>query len=53
MSTPVLVTPQFDKPFVLMVDTSDLGVGGVLLQEDQQALEHPIVYFSQMFNKSQ
>ena len=53
MSAPVLVTPQFDKRFVLMVDTTDLGVGSVLLQEDQQAVEHPIAYYSQKFNKSQ
>ena len=36
---------QFDKPFVLMVDASDLGVGAVLLQEDQQVVEYPIAYF--------
>ena len=34
MSAPVLITPQFDKPFVLMVDTSDPGVGGMLLHKD-------------------
>ena len=44
MSAPVLVTPQFDKSFMRMVDASDLGVGGVLLQEDLQAMEHPIAY---------
>ena len=32
---------------------SDLGVGGVLLQEDQQPVEHPIAYFLPKFNKSQ
>ena len=53
MSAPVLVTPQFDKPFILMVDASDIGVGAVLLQEDHRSLEHPIAYFSQKFNKSQ
>ena len=53
VSAPVLVTPQFDKPFVLMADASDLGVATVLLQEDQQVVEHPIAYFSQKFNKSQ
>ena len=36
-----------------MADASDLGVGAVLLQEDQQAVEHPNAYFSQKFNKSQ
>ena len=34
-----------------MVDASDLGVGAVLLQEDQQIVEHPIAYF--FTNKSQ
>ena len=53
MSAPVLLTPQFDKPFVLMVDASDLGVEVVLVQEDQQGMEHPIAYFSQKFNKNQ
>ena len=53
MSAPVLITPQFDKPFVLIVGASDLGVDAVLLQEDQQAVEHPIAYFSQKFDKSQ
>ena len=53
MSAPVLVTPQFDKPFILMVDASDIGVGAVLVQGDHRSLEHPIAYFSQKFNKSQ
>ena len=53
MSAPVLVSPQFDKQFILMVDASDIGVGAVLVQEDHQGLEHPIAYFSQKFNKSQ
>ena len=53
MSAPVLTTPQFDKPFILMVDSSDIGVGAVLVQENHKSWEHPIDYFSQTFNKSQ
>ena len=53
MSAAVLVTPQFDIPFILMVDASNVGVGAVLVQEDHQSLEHPIVYFLKKFNKSQ
>ena len=53
MSAPVLMTPNFDKPFMLLVDASDIGAGTVLVQEDRQGVEHPIVYFSQKFNDSQ
>ena len=53
MSAPVLVTPQFDNPFILMVDASDVGVGAALVQKDHKGLEHPIAYFSRKFNKSQ
>ena len=53
VSAPVLVTPRFDNPFVLMVDASDIGVGAALVQKDHKGLEHPIAYFSRKFNKSQ
>ncbi|ROT63854.1 hypothetical protein C7M84_018235 [Penaeus vannamei] len=32
---------QSDKPFKLAVDASDVGAGAVLLQEDDQAIDHP------------
>ena len=34
VSAPVLVTPQFDNPFILTVDASDVGVGAALVQKD-------------------
>lgn len=33
------------------MDVSDLGMGAVLLQEDDVGFEHPICYFSRKFNQ--
>ncbi|XP_033963931.2 uncharacterized protein [Pseudochaenichthys georgianus] len=51
--TPVLSAPDFSKPFKLEVDASGVGTGAVLLQEDAQAIDHPVSYFSRKFNKHQ
>ena len=53
VSSPVLMMPDFKKPFLLAVDASDVGAGAVLLQEDQEKIEHPISYFSCKFDKHQ
>ena len=45
--------PDFERPFIIHVDASDLGLGAVLMQESVEKLEHPIGYFSQKFNNSQ
>ena len=34
MNKPILCAPNFQKPFKLAVDASDIGAGAVLLQED-------------------
>ena len=52
-STPVLLAPDFDKCFKLAVDASDVGIGAVLLQEDNNGIDHPVCYFSKKFNKHQ
>jgi len=42
---PVFVAPNFNAPFNLFVDARDIGVGGVLLQEDLQGIDHPVCYY--------
>ena len=51
-STPVLHAPRFDEPFVLCVDASDVGIGGVLSQEVNGELR-PVAYMSQKLLKHQ
>ena len=52
-SAPVLLAPHFDREFKLAVDASDVGAGSVLLQEDDNGVDHPVCYFSKKFNKHQ
>jgi len=53
ISAPVLSAPNFDIPFKIAVDASDLTAGAVLLQEDDDGIDHPVCYFSRKFNNSQ
>lgn len=50
---PMLATPNFDQPFKLAVDASELGAGAVLLQDGGDGVEHPVFYFSKKFNRHQ
>ena len=52
-SAPVLLAPRFDKEFKLAVDASDVGAGSVLLQEDDNGVDHPVCYYFKKFNKHQ
>ena len=47
----MLLAPNFCKPFKFAVDASDAGAGGVLLQEDENGVDHPVCYFSHKSNK--
>ena len=52
-SAPVLLAPSFDKEFKLAIDASDVIAGSVLLQEDDNGVDHPVCYYSKKFNKHQ
>ncbi|KAE8720538.1 hypothetical protein F3Y22_tig00019093pilonHSYRG00019 [Hibiscus syriacus] len=48
VSEPVLVLPDYTKPFVVFTDASDVAIGGVLMQEG-----HPITYESRKLNETE
>ena len=52
-NSPVLVAVDYEKPFKLMVDASDVGAGSVLMQESVDGIEHPVGFFSKKFNQHQ
>jgi hypothetical protein len=52
-SYPVLKAPEFDRPFCITTDASDVGAGSVLLQTCESGIEKPVAYFSKKFNRCQ
>lgn len=52
-SGPVLTAPNYSCAFQLDVDASATGGGAVLLQDDENGIEHPVGYFSKKFLKHQ
>jgi len=52
INAPILKFPCFDKPFIIRTDASYDGIGGVLLQRDENDnKEHPVHYISRTLNK--
>ena len=51
--SPVLKSPDYEKPFKLIINSSDVGTGSVLVQEASDGLDHPVSYFSKKFLKYQ
>lgn len=52
-NAPVLTAPDFSRPFKLEVDASGTGAGAVLLQEDDQGINHPVCFYSKKLNRHQ
>ncbi len=50
---PVSIAPDFDKPFKLVIHASDIGVGGLLVQEDDEGIDHPLSFYFKKLNKYQ
>ena len=46
LTNPIVRNPDFSKVFILQTDASEVGVGTVLSQLDDNDQDHPIGYFS-------
>ena len=51
-TAPLLVYPDFSQQFILDTDTSDVGIGAVLSQIDDEGRECVIAYGSQVLTKA-
>ena len=45
-TSPVLLLPDYGKPFTLITDASDYATGAILEQEDTFGQSHPMAYYS-------
>ncbi len=52
-SAPILRTPDFTKPFLVATDASNVAIGGVLSQLDENNKEYVISYASRSLTKSE
>lgn len=47
---PILKYPDFSKKFILLTDASEIALGAILSQKDDEGKEHPILYDSRTLN---
>ena len=53
INAPILVPPDFKKPFIIRTDASRNGIGGVIMQRDEKGVEKPIHYISRSLKTSE
>ena len=53
LSDPILSYPDFDNEFIIRTDASTKGIGGVLLQMEEDKLEHPICCISRTLSPAE
>ena len=52
-SSPVLTNPDFSRPFFIQCDASNVGIGGVLFQVEEDVGEHPLAFFSKKLSPAE
>jgi len=52
-TSPVLLLPDYGKPFMLIMDASDYATGAILEQEDALGQSHPMAYYSKLLQPAE
>jgi hypothetical protein len=52
-SAPILVFPDTSKPFILETDASDFAVAGVISQDDDSGVLHPVSFYSRKLSPAE
>ena len=53
ITAPILTPPDYTKPFIIRTDASRSGLGGVLLQTNENGIEVPIYFESRSLSPSE
>ena len=53
IEAPILIHPDFNKPFIIFTDASAIGLGAILSQKDDEGRERVIRYASRRTNDAE
>ena len=53
LQAPIMTHPDFNRPFILDTDASDVGIGAVLTQVGSDGLQHVIAFGSRLLTKAE
>ena len=50
---PIFLIADYNKPFIMLIDASNIAIGAVLMQQDESGDLKPVCYFSKKLNEAQ